>query len=97
MVYVSDHVFLRPGNLERGNNARFLANIMGYLAGKEVKPEQIGNSLFLTTKKLEKAEENEKRIQPMKFPKDTSTYLNRTAIPKGLAGGDPVLDSLKAL
>ena len=97
VVYVSDHAFLRPGNLERGNNARFLANIMGYLAGKEVKPEQIGNSLFLTTKKLEKAEENEKRIQPMKFPKDTSTYLNRTAIPKGLAGGDPVLDSLKAL
>ena len=42
-------------------------------------------------------EDKEKNFHPMKFPADTPTYLNRSELPKGLAGGDPVLDALRAL
>lgn len=97
VVYVSDHVFLRPGNLERGDNARFLANILAWLGKKEPDHSKIQSSLFLTSARLKEAEDKEKNIHPMKFPADTPTYLNRSELPKGLAGGDPVLDALRAL
>ena len=97
VVYVSDHVFLRPGNLERGDNARFLANTLAWLGKKEPDHSKIQSSLFLTSARLKEAEDKEKNIHPMKFPADTPTYLNRSELPKGLAGGDPVLDALRAL
>ena len=100
VVYVSDYVFLRPGSLERGDNARFWVNVIGWLASRQpdTRPEKLAASLFLTTEKLETAEQQEQAGNcPPGYPADTPTYLDRTGAPRGLAGGDPVLDMLDAI
>ena len=64
VVLMPDNWWMRPFGIERGDNAQLLLNIVNYLADKPVKiltESEKNDALYITRKKLEEAESQEKK------------------------------------
>ena len=100
VVWIGDGWFLRPLNLELGDNAQLLVNIVNDLAGRATRKltdKELSASLFITADRLKQAEEDEKAGRTtMERPAPAQLYVSGdpgTLI--GIAGGDPIVDLMK--
>lgn len=97
VVWIGDGWFLRPLNLELGNNAQLLVNIANSLTGRsprKLTDQELSASLFITADRLKQAEEEEKAGHTtMERPVPARLYVSSdqgTLV--GIAGGDPIVD-----
>ncbi len=101
IVWISDHWFLRPFNLEQGDNLQLWYNIISYLAGKpnrQLTAEEREHALFLTRERLQQAEAEEAAGNFSFAPLDASPTMlsvKSAADLIGIAGGDPIVDQFK--
>lgn len=98
-IYCADGWFLRPTYLERGDNARLWLNMIAYLAGESpgtASGETIARSLFLTRKRLETAERQEREGRfTFRAPENGKSYLDASGKVRIKVGGpDPIVDVL---
>lgn len=101
VLWIADHWFLRPFNLERGDNLQLWYDAVRFLAGlppRRLTEAEKERALFLTEARLARAEEEEKNgictFAPLEDA-PTTLNVNGAADLIGLSGGDPIVDQFK--
>jgi uncharacterized membrane protein len=97
VIVISDSWWLRPLNIDLGDNAQLWLNMVNYLAGRpceKLSPSMRARGLFITAAKLAKAEAAEQdgpgTLKPFSA---RESALSGTGKARGIAGGDPILDA----